>query len=96
MLVAVTTGLPWYVPLMPSVDVLLSCAHVLICRSGRQVVESRAREQTADEHDSGAVWVSALTLVDLAGRCGSFCNAHAQSKPMEGMRETAIVLTCLQ
>ena len=36
-----------------------------------QVVESRAREQTADEHDSGAVWVSALTLVDLAGRCGN-------------------------
>ncbi len=33
-----------------------------------QVVESRAREQSADEHDSGAVWVSALTLVDLAGR----------------------------
>ena len=48
---------------------LVARAFATCCPLRRQVVESRAREQSVDEQDSGAVWVSALTLVDLAGRC---------------------------
>lgn len=61
-----------------NLTLLLSSATNAQCYLLRwQVVESRAREQSADEHDSGAVWVSALTLVDLAGRCSEPMSNYA-------------------
>ena len=57
-------------------DTLERCTQLFV--APYQVVESRAREQSADEHDSGAVWVSALTLVDLAGR-----SCPATGEPVE-------------